>query len=219
MPRAARSDEEVEAVKDGIVSSAMEILVEEGFEGLTMEKVGARMNMTAANLYKYFLNKMDLFREIHKRTFDLLYAKMSRSYGPRDDELEKVVKMIEAYVRFGLEHPNYYEVMFNVPTPKYEDFIGTQFEEAAREERQNAMKLLDLVVGAVEELLASRHGFRGMDATNLALSYWCTLHGLVSLHINRFIAAVGADTEKLAAQIIEETLRPLREDAGESSEV
>ena len=218
MPRVARSDEEVEAVKDGIVRSAMGILVEEGFEGLTMEKVGNRMSMTAANLYKYFVNKMDLFREIHKRTFDLLYAKLSRSYGPQDDELEKVVKMIEAYVRFGLEYPNYYEVMFNVPTPKYTDFIGTQFEEAALEERQNAMKLLDLVVGAVEELVASRPGLRGMDATNLALRYWCTLHGLVSLHINRFMEAVGADTERLAAQIIGQALRPLREDAGESAE-
>jgi len=216
MPRAARSDEEVEAVKDGIVQSAMEILVEEGFESLTMEKVGARMNMTAANLYKYFVNKMDLFREIHKRTFDLLYEKLSRSYGPQDDEMEKVVKMIEAYVRFGLENPNYYEVMFNIPTPKYADFIGTQFEEAALEERQNALKLLDLVVGAVEALAASRPGIRDMDPKALALRSWCTLHGLVSLCNNRFIAAVDVEPEKLAAQVVEDALRPLQQGINES---
>ncbi|MBN2027507.1 MAG: TetR/AcrR family transcriptional regulator [Actinobacteria bacterium] len=218
MPRAARSSEEVEAVKEGIVQSAMEILVEEGFDNLTMEKVGTRMNMTAANLYKYFVNKMDLFREIHKRTFDLLYAKLSRSYGPQDGPLERVVKMIEGYVRFGMEYPNYYEAMFNVPTPKYTDFIGTQFEEVALEERRNAMKLLDLVVGAVEELVASRPRLRGIDAKTLALRYWCTLHGLVSLHINRFIEAVGADTERLATKMIEEMLRQMHENAGEGAE-
>ncbi len=56
MPKATRSPEEIDAVKEKILNCAFEILVKNGFERLSMARIGAKMKMTAANLYNYYSN-------------------------------------------------------------------------------------------------------------------------------------------------------------------
>jgi AcrR family transcriptional regulator len=212
MPRIARSSEEVDAVKDRIIRCAMEILLEEGFKNLTMEKVGAAMNMTAANLYKYFKNKDVLYMEIVRRAFELLFERLSRASSPDDSSLEKAYRLAEAYVRFGIENPNYYEIMFVMPTPKYRDYVGTPDEQTALEVRRISLKALKLTVEIFQELAGSQSTLSEVDMKALALRYWSLLHGLVSLYNNKlFIEAVDKDPEKMLARIIEDALLPLRD--------
>ncbi|MCU0596507.1 MAG: TetR/AcrR family transcriptional regulator, partial [Desulfobacterota bacterium] len=60
MPKVTRSSEEIEEVKDQILDEALSILVMDGYDGLSMNRLGAGMNMTAANLYNYYGNKNEL---------------------------------------------------------------------------------------------------------------------------------------------------------------
>jgi len=54
LSKTTRSEKEIEHIKNIIIEEALMLLRDEGFEKLSMYKLGKRTNMTAANLYNYF---------------------------------------------------------------------------------------------------------------------------------------------------------------------
>ena len=54
MSRNTRSSEEIETIKTKILDAALAILFEEGFDDLSMRKLGRKLGMTAANIYNYY---------------------------------------------------------------------------------------------------------------------------------------------------------------------
>ena len=54
--------------------------------------------------------------------------------------------MIRGYVEFGLTYSSYDDIMFNLHTPKYLDYVGTDIEPLAYNEKQNALKCLSLFI-------------------------------------------------------------------------
>jgi AcrR family transcriptional regulator len=76
MARPARTVGEVEIAKKKIISAAMEILYKDGFELLSMKKIGSKLGMTAANLYNYFSSKDELYIEMRRYGFLELYDRL-----------------------------------------------------------------------------------------------------------------------------------------------
>ena len=50
MPKTTRSIGEIDAVRERILDCAIKILEKNGYENLSMAKLGSKMNMTAANI-------------------------------------------------------------------------------------------------------------------------------------------------------------------------
>ena len=98
MPKITRSVEEVDAVRERILDFALKILVRNGYESLSMAKLGSKMNMTAANIYNYYASKDELLIAIHKKTFAMLYDKMSHAVETADTPLQRFWNMINAFV-------------------------------------------------------------------------------------------------------------------------
>ncbi|RJP26277.1 MAG: TetR/AcrR family transcriptional regulator [Actinobacteria bacterium] len=208
MPRPERSSEEIGAVREEIIGCAMDILVEEGYSNLSMAKIGARMNMTAANVYNYFTNKEHIFLEIHDRAFQFLYESLKSAVDPREDPRAKVRALIETYVEFGIRHSRHYEIMFCVRTPKYSDYEGTMLEKIVMDAKRVSLQAFDLAVQTVEEALASLPGMRAEDARMLTVQTWSMLHGLVSLYNNRTLVEAVENPEEIIAEILGQALRP-----------
>ena len=61
MPKTTRAAEEVIGIKDRILETALQHLIEDGFEHFSMRKLAARLGMTAANIYNYFTNKDEIY--------------------------------------------------------------------------------------------------------------------------------------------------------------
>ena len=139
MPRAARTPQEVEAVKKEILDTALELIRTEGFENLSMRKIASRLRITATTIYNYYANKDELNLMIRIRGFQILYSMLEEpSLGGGSVE-ERLGSMIRAYAEFGVSHPGYYDIMFNLNTPKYADYAGTQMEPSALREKENAL--------------------------------------------------------------------------------
>ena len=66
MPKITRSLEEVDAVRERILDCALKILVKNGYESLSMARLGSKMNMTAANIYNYYASKDELLIAVQK---------------------------------------------------------------------------------------------------------------------------------------------------------
>ena len=59
MPKRAGSPDELGAAKQEIPGKALDIMTEHGYEGLTMRRLGHRLGVTSASIYKHFNRKED----------------------------------------------------------------------------------------------------------------------------------------------------------------
>lgn len=210
MPKITRSEQEVEVVKDRILQCALDILVEEGFDSLSMHKVGKRMAMTAANLYNYYTNKDELLIAIHKKTFSLLFERLQQAIDGAPSVGQRIESLVRAFVEFGLRHPSYYDIMFNRAIPQHRDYIGTPQEPLSEDEYRSSLKTLDLAVDTIARLIAEHPGSPVSDPRFLTMRTLSLLHGVISLNNSRILAEMVDDPDRYIEQIISDIMLSLK---------
>ncbi len=182
MPKIARSSDEIELVRDSIVQGAIELIVEEGLENFSMNRLGARMNMTGANLYNYFDGREALILAIHKKSFRALHDEMAEAVSSESAALARLKALVKAFVTFGTRNANIYELLFNAPRQKFKDYLGTPLEEMARDEYASSLNALFLAARIVGEFLETRVESGGERAHFLTIKLLSEVHGIISLY-------------------------------------
>ncbi|MFP4040372.1 MAG: TetR/AcrR family transcriptional regulator [Desulfosudaceae bacterium] len=195
MPKAPMTKEEINQVRNQILETALDIIITEGFSNLSFRKIAARLNITATTIYNYFEGKDELNLMIRVRGFETLYALLKKAGDRQDSAPAALEAMLRAYVRFGLTYPDYYDLMFNLNTPKYLDYVGSDMEPTAHFEKQTALKCLNLFAQPIEDYLdADKADKAGFIQDNM-VQFWSDLHGLVALYNSRLFHEVLADVE------------------------
>ena len=131
MPRTPRKPEEIQAEKQRILSEALNIITERGYEGLTMRGLGERLGMAAKTIYNYFRNKDEVYLQVAMREFEALHGELLEAYDSSKDPSERLKSITKRFLAFGLSHPAQYDLMFSLYTPKYRDFFGSPLEDVA----------------------------------------------------------------------------------------
>ncbi|MFZ5597142.1 MAG: TetR/AcrR family transcriptional regulator [Bacillota bacterium] len=209
MPRQTRTPEEIREVKNKILEAALQSLVEEGFDRFSMRRLASRLGMTAANIYNYYTNKDELYIDIQTRGFEMLYDSIKEACDAAGDPVEKLEKMIWAYIEFGVNNSGYYNIMFSWNTPKYSDYIGTPLEQTSYLEKQTALKTAELAMEVIAGILSDR-GLDTGEALYLTIKAWVTLNGLVSLINSRVLQEVDQNVEAVKQRISEDLLAVLK---------
>lgn len=196
MPREARDAEEIQQIKENILDEAQDILTREGWQSLSMRKIAARVNMTATNLYNYFRNKDEIYLVIQKRGFQTLVDRFLEIEEEEHDPKNRVQKAIRAYIDFGVNNPEQYEIMFTKNTPKYADYRGTEMEAVAADEKDTALKVAEIASRSILEIYGDDPK-KAEVALRRTVLFWVTLHGIVSLLNSRVLHEVIPDTDTL----------------------
>lgn len=200
--KTARKEKEVEQIRQKILEEALDIIVKEGFDALTMRKLGSRIGMTAPNIYNYYPGKDALYISIVITGFEMLYKALSEAFYSSEDINERARAMIKAYIEFGMSKPRYYDIMFTRPTPKHNDYIGTPHEKLSEIEYRISMEIADLALKATEAVVGKT------DDAELGqmrvIQIWSLLHGMVSLHNSQVVSYVAGNTEKIYDKIVTE---------------
>ncbi|MBI5593933.1 MAG: TetR/AcrR family transcriptional regulator [Deltaproteobacteria bacterium] len=200
MPKTPMDEVAIIEKKEKILDIAAEIIMEEGYQSLSMRKIGSKIGMTAANIYNYFSNKDELNIAIRTRAGKILFDVLEKAHQNGGNIAEKIRFMFEAYIRFGMLQTNYYSIMFDMPTPKYADYVGTPLEILAREEKESSEKSLEFLDRCIGEL--KDEGYRLPENKDLFLiMMWSQLHGLISLYNNRLISELNNTPEKIVEQV------------------
>lgn len=152
-----------------ILDAAERLLLEEGLDGFTMRKLARRCGYTAPTLYHYFGDKKGLIDQLLEEAFRGLVKELERvPYSP--DPLDTLRAQFHAIVRFGLENPKHYRLLF---TAAPEDAPVPSSEEARHR-----------LEAPLDALFASgRLRLGDLEAARQVL--WALLHGLISLQTSR----------------------------------
>jgi len=208
MPKAAFSREKINHTKDRILDVALQLIIEEGFNSLSMRKIAARLGITAANIYNYYSGKDEINLNIRIRGFEILFSMLLKESCRKISLHSRIRNLVWAYVGFGTTYPGYYDLMFNLHTPKYIDYVGTPLEELAAFEKATAMKNFHLVAGVMREL----PGAMGIDEPfirDINIQLWADLHGIISLYNSRVLAEVDEDSGRALSTRVENLISSL----------
>ena len=209
MPKATRSVEEIAEVRERILDSALDILAKNGYDNLSMGRLGSRMNMTAANLYNYYGNKDEVLIAIHKKTFEMLLKNMRMAVGKETTPLERIRALANAYVDFGINNVNIYDIMFNRPIRQYSDYIGTPQEALSFDEYNNSLKTLAYAVMVFRDYAETRPDLAKKDPKLLTIRHLSALHGIISLHNSRILFEMDDNPGAVLRSVIDNVIESL----------
>ena len=207
MSKMTRSSNEVDAVREQILLRAFEILIKNGFENLSMAKIGSKMKMTAANLYNYYANKDELLIAIHKKAYAMLYKKIHSAVSKADTPRERYKNMIYAFVEFGTGNVNLYDVMFNRPVRQHSDYIGTPQEALSLDEFRSSLKVLFLAVKVTREYRETRPNLKKVETKLLTIQIISAIHGIVSLHNSGMLSQIADAPDITFKKVIDNAIR------------
>lgn len=187
MTKTARDTKTIEKIKESIIARAVEIINAEGFARMTMRKIASKNGMSATNLYNYFSSKDEIYINILIRGFRLLHERLISVFDEHDEPLVRGRKFIMAYLTFGIQNYNYYEIMFSPALPKYNDYVGTPLEKLAAIEMDYSKKIIELSVAAVGDVLKKQKRVNAAETERRMIEIWSMLHGMISLYNSRMI--------------------------------
>lgn len=180
MAKAKRNPEAVAAIKQNILDEALALIAETGYRGFSMRKLGARLGIAAKTLYNYFHNQDEIYLALLTRGFENLHDTCRSAAEGSENPLDRVAAMCRAFVDFGIEHANLYNLMFTWHVPKFKDYVDTPMEPAARVELETALTVSTLFM---EHIAACGKGDTPMpedQARFLMIRFWSQAHGYIA---------------------------------------
>ena len=108
--------------REEILQAAKELFLELGYEATTIRRIADRVGVSAPALYLYFQDKEQMMLALCDQTFAVLIESIAEIENTVTDPRERIRRFGEAYLKFGLAHPDEYKLIF----------LGTNIPEAIR---------------------------------------------------------------------------------------
>lgn len=161
-------------LRRALLDEALATIRADGVDALTLREIGSRIGVSRTALYRHFADKQALLAAVATEGFRTLRLQLVQAWaeGGRDGAAFKA--MGRAYIRFAIDNPSHYRVMFG----SFVDPEGQQAELVT--EGQGAFQAL---VDALAKL-KSDNAVRGDDADLMARFVWSVVHGVARLGID-----------------------------------
>ena len=197
MPPKEKTPAEKAAEKARILESALEILATDGYEGLTMRRLGLKIGASATKIYLYFVNKDEVYLSVviegYRRLCDALRRAMDGVSGGE----ARFDVFLHTYLEFAWSHPTFYEVMALKKIPMQADYIGTPMEGVARRKYEAGMEVFTLTRDVMEDFLREKGYDFSMSRDVAAFSIIVFLNGLLNTYYNKLAQTVFSDLDQL----------------------
>lgn len=169
-----------EALRQGMLNAATELLVNEGPAALTVRRVADSVNCSTTLLYSLFGGKDGLANELYLEGCKRLKAELEAVTPPatrrKGSGLAGVLALAHAYRLYAKHHPGYYMVMFG-------DAIAGFLPPV--ESREIARESLTVLVGAFDRCIDAGE-LPAINSVSAARLLWAAMHGTISLELKGY---------------------------------
>ncbi|MFE3454276.1 TetR/AcrR family transcriptional regulator [Nonomuraea sp. NPDC059194] len=168
--------------------AARELLEENGSAGLSLRAVARRAGVSPTAPYRHYADRDALVSAVAAQGYRELAGHLVAAH-PSPTTPDDLAAVAVAYVRFALEHPALFRVMFAEPC------------DPNNEERVTA-------TAAISEYVRSivRGAFPGADPDALSTTVWALVHGLAFLHLD---GKLDASTPEVVADQVSAAVHAL----------
>jgi AcrR family transcriptional regulator len=192
---------EGELLREEILVAAEQLLVETGNEdAVSIRAIADAVGVTPPSIYLHFPDKADLLFAVCDRQFAIFDAVLEAAGATATDPAAALERRAEAYVRFGLERPEAYRIMFMGRATMHDRHV-----HAVEKAGTTAFNHL---VAAVQRAIDAGSMRADLDASRGAIFLWMGTHGITSLLIS-LSAFPWGDHDELIREMCQLQLRSL----------
>jgi AcrR family transcriptional regulator len=165
------------------------MVTEEGTWNFTLREVARRAGVSHAAPYNHFVNKSALLAEVAAVGFEGLRREMLAVARGLRSSRQALPGIATAYVRFGVEHPAHYRLMFGPELATEPSQVLQQASDAA----------FAVLTSTLERGQAAGELRRG-SVRDQAIAAWSLVHGLTTLLIDQRLSSLGVSTSEAERQ-------------------
>lgn len=166
----SRRDREIQELRSNIITQSWKIIIDEGWQALSIRKIADAIEYSVPVIYKYFENKEAIIEHFSKEGFQILSLEISNVIKNEADATQRLQSIAYAYWSFASNYTQHYRIMFGLGIPACETINSS----AEMKETSNYMlRAIELVLEESENTAA--------DKILKLKTFWSTLHGFVAI--------------------------------------
>ncbi|MBU3093329.1 TetR/AcrR family transcriptional regulator [Clostridium sp. CF011] len=165
---------EKEIIRKKIIDATNDILVEEGYENLSIRKIASRIEYSPGIIYHYFKDKAEIVSFVVAEGYGNILKIISEIPIDTENPDKTIVNGMRSYIELMLENPQQFRVVLMNDIETIQEKVN-MLQEGISKERKSIQGLCKLV-----ELAIRKNIFRKMDIELTAQIIWTSTHGLVS---------------------------------------
>jgi AcrR family transcriptional regulator len=159
-------------LRQALINAALELVTEQDARSLSLREVARRVGVSHTAPYRHFADKDALLATVAEEGFEMLsHSLQAAMESLTADPLQQLEAVGVAYVRYAIEHPSHYRVMFGAYGADEETHPSL-----AKASRQAFMVLMNVIV-----MGQSAGVMRTGEPQQLAQAAWSLVHGLAML--------------------------------------
>ena len=185
-----------------ILDATERLLISSGGDeaAVSIRAVADAVGVTPPSIYLHFADKNELMFAVCERHFAELDRVLQEAAAGSPDPLESLRLRGRAYVRFGIEHPGPYRILFmSKPAVAPEWWTHERVQESA-----SFMHLLEAIQACIDA-----GAIAPGDPIKISVAVWAAVHGVTSLLISKS-ALPWPDPEALGAYMCDVLIDGLR---------
>lgn len=174
MPLQQRRSREKVQMRQLILDAAKDIAAQHGWQNVTIRKLCAQINYSAPIVYQYFDTKECLMQSLRKEGMSQMAVKIKSIYESEKNPHKQLQAYGFAFWQFALEHPELYQVMFNLQGAMCEDENGQSPVEEINSYYAASIRALQpdvhisskQMLALIDYYIAVIHGFIALNMVN-----------------------------------------------------
>jgi AcrR family transcriptional regulator len=188
------------SLRDQIRRTARELFAREGYESISMRRIGAEVGCSPMAIYRHFENKEELLLSICEETFARMARLLDEARQGGGTRLDQLRRCVRAVVDFHLGHPNHYKVTFMTAMPP---------GPVAQRKVAIGQPVMDRLIAGVRECAEAKGLENAIDVEMTAQVIRTGIHGLAGQLIVTGKCYPWKDPERLKDEVIRAVTRQL----------
>lgn len=189
---ARRNDHSREQLQDMAIQATRDIILHQGFEGVSARKVASSIGYTVGTLYQCFDGIPDLVLHANGITLDKLLSYLEQAIDPDSDSSHNIEQVALAYLSFAQKHENLWHAIFKLSLPQ----------------QQSLPDWYRLKIEALFLLLANILDHPNcqnppQETAKAARALWASVHGISILYVgNKLFSEDIATAQELIQSVV-----------------
>ena len=163
-----------------LLNAAMDIIMADGVEGLTMDKLVLDVPYSKGTVYGHFINKEDLLLALCNRGLVLLGRMLARAGLFDGNSREQVIALSFAFMLYSQIYPLMFMLIISAKSPGLMEKASTKYRE---EYLQLETNLSSGITGIIQQALTNGdcENPAGLDVKSIVFAIWSTSFGSITL--------------------------------------
>ena len=169
-----------------ILDAALRLFLEQGFEKTSIRNIAEAIEYSPATIYLYYKDKNELLFALHQEAFLKMMAELGQVVVVKEP-FERLTEMGRKYIKYALENPEMYDLMFMMTAPM-------ETLDCRDEVWEDGLKSFCLLKTVVAQCSAAGY-FKNQDVETTSLTIWAYMHGLVTIYLKNRLNMFGDDRQ------------------------